>query len=144
LRISFAAGCVLLLTTLTAGAQQPRAIRSRPGHRRLAELDRTSADEATVIVRIDPGSLGWQQKKEIREGAIDIVIAQSDPDGGYFKIKETTVNLTADPDRYQPMIEEGFTLSSAVKLRPTARRLHVIVSDVASQAVGSLIIPLQQ
>ena len=110
----------------------------------MAQFDRTAADEATLIVRVDPESLSWEQQKDIREGAIDIVIAQSDPDGRYFKVKETTVNLTADADRYKQMVAEGFTLSSVVKLQPTANRLHVIVSDVASQAVGSLIIPLSR
>ncbi len=108
----------------------------------MAQLDRSSADEATVIVRIDPESLGWEQKKEIREGAIDIMIATSDSDASYAKVIERTVNLTADPDRYKQMLAEGFTLSSVVKLRPSTRRLHIVVADVASQVVGSLIIPV--
>lgn len=110
----------------------------------LAEFDRTSVDEASLVIRIHPDSVTWQQKKDVREGAIDIVIAQSEPDGRYFKTKETTVNLSADADRYNIMrTEGGFNLSSTVKLRPTAYRLHVVVSDVATQAVGSLIIPLR-
>jgi VWFA-related protein len=129
------------LAALDRVMQSPAAATALPV---MAQLDRTADDEATVIVRVDPESLTWEQQKDIREGAIDIVIALSDSDGGYFKVKETTVNLSADADRYKQMVAEGFTLSSAVKLRPTASRLHVIVSDVASQAVGSLIIPLQR
>jgi VWFA-related protein len=110
----------------------------------MAQLDRDSAGEAMLVIQINPESLTWMQKKDIREGAIDIVIAQSEPDGKYYKLKETTVNLTAEPDRYQEMLTEGFTLSSSVNLRPTAHRLHVVVSDVASRAIGSLIIPLSR
>ena len=80
----------------------------------------------------------------MREAAIDVVIAQSTPDGKYFKIKETTVNLTADAERYRTMVEDGLTLSTAFVQRPDAYRLHVVMSDVASQAVGSLIIPLKK
>ena len=109
----------------------------------MAQLDRESDTQANVVVQINPESLTWDQKKDIREGAIDIVIAQSEPDGKYYKVKETTVNLTADAERYQQMLTDGFTLSSSVNLRPAAYRLHVVVSDVASQAVGSLIIPLK-
>jgi VWFA-related protein len=107
-----------------------------------AEISRIGK-EGTVVVRIDPAVLTWEQKKDIREAAIDVVIAQSVPDGKYFTIKETTVNLTADPERYKQMMEDGLTLSSNFTAVPNAYRLHVVVSDVASQAVGSLIIPLK-
>jgi VWFA-related protein len=110
----------------------------------MAQVDRTAEDEAAIRIRIHPDSLTWVQQKDVREGAIDIVIAQSEPDGKFYKVKETTVNLSADAERYQTMQAEGFTLSSTVKLRPAAYRLHVIVSDVASRAVGSLIVPLQR
>lgn len=87
--------------------------------------------------------MSWEQKNDVREAAIDVVIAQSVPDGKYFTIKETTVNLTADPQHYQQMLEDGLTLSSNFTAVPAAYRLHVVVSDVASQAVGSLIIPIK-
>ena len=107
-----------------------------------AEISRLGK-EGTVVVRIDPEALSWEQKKDVRESAIDVVIAQSAPDGKFFPIKETTVNLTADPDRYKQMVEDGLTLSSNFTAIRDAYRLHVVVSDVASQAVGSLIIPIK-
>jgi len=107
-----------------------------------AEIARTRND-GTVVVRIDPESLTWDQQKDVREAAIDVVIAQSAPDGKYFTIKETTVNLTADPERYQQMLDDGLTLSSNFTALPNAYRLHIVVSDVASQAVGTLIIPIK-
>jgi hypothetical protein len=110
----------------------------------MAQVDRASADEVTLVVSIDPESLSWRQNKDVREGAIDIVIAQRDADGTYHKVKETSVDLAADADRYTEMLTEGFTLSSSVKLRPTAHRIHVVVSDVASQSVGSLIISIRR
>ena len=94
-----------------------------------AEISRIGK-EGTVVVRIDPAALSWEQKKDVREAAIDVVIAQSVPDGKYFTIKETTVNLTADPERYQQMLEDGLTLSSNFTAVPDAYRLHVVVSDV--------------
>jgi VWFA-related protein len=109
-----------------------------------AEIDKTSARDGTIVMRLDPASITWDMKNGLREGAIDVVIAQSEPDGKYYKIKETTVNLTADADRYRQMQDEGFTLSMGLALRPNAYRIHVVVSDVASQAVGSLIIPIKR
>jgi VWFA-related protein len=107
-----------------------------------AEISRMGK-EGTVVVRIDPGSLTWAQQAGLRAAVMDVVIAQSAPDGKYFTIRETTVNLTADPDRYRQMEEDGLTLSSNFTLVPAAYRLHVVVSDVASQSVGSLIIPIK-
>ena len=109
-----------------------------------AHLEPTSATEGTIVVRIDPSVLTWTLNKGVHEGAIDIVIAQSQPDGKYFKIKETTANLAADDERYRSMMEDGFTVSSKYKLQPDAYRLHVVVSDVPSQSVGSLIIPVKR
>jgi VWFA-related protein len=107
-----------------------------------AEISRMGK-EGTVVVRIDPTALSWEQKKDVREAAIDVVIAQSVADGKYFTIKETTVNLTADSERYKQMLEDGLTLSSNFTAVPGAYRLHVVVSDVGSQSVGSLIIPIK-
>jgi VWFA-related protein len=108
-----------------------------------AEVSRMG-QEGTVVVRIDPEALTWVPDRDVREAVLDVVITQSRPDGTSFKIKETTVNLTADPERYRQMLEDGLTLSSNFTVAPAAYRLHVVVSDVASPAVGSLIIPLQQ
>ena len=107
-----------------------------------AEISRMGK-EGTVVVRLDPAALSWEQKKDVREAAVDVVIAQSVPDGKYFTIKETTVNLTADPERYKQMLEDGLTISSNFTAVPDAYRLHVVVSDVGSQSVGSLIIPIK-
>ena len=41
------------------------------------------------------------------------------------------------------MIEDGLTLSSNSRSSTDAYRLHVVVSDVASQSAGSLIIPIR-
>ena len=93
---------------------------------------------------MDAGALTWNRRGEAREGAIDILIAQSLPDRQAFTIKETTVNLNADPERYAQLMKEGFTLTNRVALRSDAYRLHVVVSDVPTQAAGSLIIPAER
>jgi hypothetical protein len=102
-----------------------------------------SGNQSTIVVRVDPAALTWTEKKDVREAAMDVVITQSAPDGRHFTIKETTVNLTADADRYRQMVEDGLTLSNQFTPRAGAYRLHVVISDVASQAIGSLIIPIK-
>lgn len=98
-------------------------------------------DQSNLIVRVDAGALTWDQRGDTREGVIDILIAQSLPDGRVFTIKEGTINLSADAERYALMLKEGFTLTASVALHPDAYRLHVVVSDGPTAATGSLIIP---
>jgi len=107
-----------------------------------AGFDR-SADGGTLTVKLSPELLTWQQHNDLRESAIDIVIAQSTPEGKYFKVKETTAYLSASPEQYQQMLDGGFPFTSTITLQPDVYRLHVVVSDVASQSVGSLIIPIK-
>ena len=109
-----------------------------------AQIDRADGqapNEANLVIQVDPASLTWVQKDAMREGAIDVLIAQSAPDGQTYKIKETMVSLSADAERYTQMAKEGFTLTIKVALRSDAYRLHVVVGDVATLATGSLIIP---
>jgi VWFA-related protein len=100
--------------------------------------------DTNLVVRVEASALTWERRDVMREGAMDILVAQSVPDGTIYKIKETTVNLNADPDRFAQMMNEGFTLTVKVALRSDAYRLHVVVGDVATLATGSLIIPADQ
>jgi VWFA-related protein len=108
-----------------------------------AEISRLQ-DDATVTVHMSAESLTWIAGKDGREAVIDVVIVLSTPDGKYHTVKERTVTMTADAERYQQMVEDGLTLSSNFTVVKDAYRLHVVVSDVASQSVGSLIIPIRQ
>ncbi len=54
------------------------------------------------------------------------------------------MNVNAGADRFAQMIKEGFTLTVKVALRADAYRLHVVVGDVTTQAIVSLMIPADQ
>jgi VWFA-related protein len=109
-----------------------------------AQVERTPTGERTVVVRVDPAAVTWTENKGVREGAIDVLIMQSVPGGTYYKIKEMTVDLAADAERYQQMLTEGLTLSSTFAPRPDAYRLHVVIADAVSHSAGSLIIPIEK
>jgi hypothetical protein len=42
------------------------------------------------------------------------------------------------------MLRDGFSVDRVITLRPDSHRLHVIVRDVPSGAIGSVIIPTPQ
>ncbi len=111
-----------------------------------ARIDRVEGQpsgEATLVVRVDARSVTWEKRAAMWEGAIDILITQSLPDGQSFKSMDTTVNLSATEEKHAQMLEEGFTITSKVVPRDQAYRLHVVVRDVPTRTTGSLIIPVE-
>lgn len=108
-----------------------------------ARVDRRDGQsgDATLVVQVNAGSLTWEQSGGKWQGAIDLLIAQSLPDGRSVKSIDTTIELTPSDEAHARMLKEGFTLTKQVVLRSDAYRLHVVVRDVPTRASGSLIIP---
>jgi len=112
-----------------------------------ARIDRVEGQppgEATLVVRVDATSVTWERRAAMWEGAIDVLIAQSRPDGQFFKSMDSPISLSATDERHDQVLKEGFTLTSKVVLRDHAYRLHVVVRDVPTRATGSLIIPAER
>lgn len=108
-----------------------------------ARVDRRDlqSGDATLVVQVDAESLTWEKRGAKWQGMIDLLIAQSLPDGRFFKTMDTTIDLSASDDEHAQMLEEGFSLTKQVVLRNDAYRLHVVVRDVPNRTTGSLIIP---
>lgn len=112
-----------------------------------ARIDRVEGQpsgEATLVIRVDAGSVTLEKRAAMWEGAIDVLVAQSLPDGQFFKSMDTTVSLSATVEKHTQMLKEGFTLTSKVVLRDNAYRLHIVVRDVPTRTTGSLIIPAEK
>jgi VWFA-related protein len=75
-------------------------------------------------------------------GAVDIVIAQSLPNGQTFKTFAVNAELAFTDEQHERMLREGFTFDRNVQLRPDSHRLHIIVRDTPSGATGSVIVPI--
>ncbi len=90
---------------------------------------------------MDARALTWEKRGDKWLGAIDLLIAQSLPDGRFFKSMDTTIDLSPSDEAHDQMLREGFTLTKQIALRGDDYRLHVVVRDVPSRATGSLIIP---
>jgi VWFA-related protein len=111
---------------------------------RIDRRDGQASGEATLVVQVDARSLTWEKRGALWQGAIDLLIAQTLPDGRTFKTMDTTVDLSANDDKHAQMLQEGFTLTKQVVLRSDAYRLHVVVRDVPTRTTGSLIIPAER
>jgi VWFA-related protein len=95
----------------------------------------------SVAIRPAPDAVTLTRKNDRWEGAIDVVIAQSLPNGQTFKTFASTVHLEFTFAQREQMLREGFSFDRVVALRPGSHRLHIVVRDVPSGATGSVIIP---
>jgi VWFA-related protein len=103
-----------------------------------------SASEGLLVVQVDAAAVTWEKRGDQWEGALDVLVAQSNSGGQYYKSMDTTVALNADDARHAQMLAEGFTLTHKLALRDNADRLHVVIRDVSTRAVGSLIMPAEK
>ncbi|MDO8680510.1 MAG: VWA domain-containing protein [Acidobacteriota bacterium] len=111
---------------------------------RVDRPDGAPKGETTLVVQVDAASVTWEKRAAMWEGMIDVLIAQTLPDGRSFKTMDTTINLSATDEKHAQMLQEGFTLTKQIELRDNAYRLHVVVRDVPTRTTGSLIIPAEQ
>lgn len=100
-----------------------------------------ATDEVTVAIHVAPGSLTLEKTGDAWHGAFDLLISQSSSGGAFFKDLDTTVNLRLPNDKRDSMIEEGLVVNRRIALRADAVRVLILVRDVATGAIGSVIIP---
>lgn len=99
--------------------------------------------QRSAAIRLEPGSLVLTRSGDAWEGAVDILIAQSDPGGAFSKIFENRLNLRFSNEQRDQIAEEGFSVTRSIGLQPGAHQLHVVLRDVATGATGSLRMPLR-
>lgn len=69
------------------------------------------------------------------------MIAQSAPEGKLFKSVDSNVDLRLSSELRDRMLKQGLVVNKKVALRDDAHRLNVLVRDLPTGAMGSLIIP---
>lgn len=98
-------------------------------------------NSVAVAIRPSPDSVTLTRTDGRWIGQIDIVIAQSLPNGRMFKSFAVKADLELTDEQRAQMLKDGFTFDRTVALRPDSHHLRVIVRDRPSGAVGSVIIP---
>ena len=103
-----------------------------------------SAEGSNVGIKVEPGGIMLRPSGNTFEVAIEILVAHSMPNGELVKSFDKTLNLQLSREQRDQILQEGFTMSRTVDIRPTATALHVVVRDVASGRAGSVSIPIRQ
>ena len=97
----------------------------------------------SAAIRVEPGALALTKSGDAWEGALDILIAQSDPRGEYTRIFENRLNLRFSDAQREQVMQEGVSLTRSIAPQAGSRQLHVVLRDVTTGATGSLRLPLR-
>jgi len=112
------------------------------GLRLSAHVDHVAAD-LQITMHLEPGAVTLTKKTSTWDGAVEILIAQTWPEGKLTKTFERTLQLQFPDDAHRQIQEEGFTLTRTVTPEAGAHRLHIVMRDAATGATGSINIPMQ-
>ena len=99
--------------------------------------------QRSAAIRLEPGALVLTKSGDAWEGALDILIAQSNSAGEYTKIFENRLNLRFSDEQREQVIQDGVSLTRSITLQSASHQLHVVLRDVTTGATGSLRIPLR-
>jgi len=109
-----------------------------------ANFQRTEARdgrEVNVALQVEPRSLTLEKKGQTWEGGFALVIAQSTAEGKLSKSVDTNVDLLRlTSELRERMLKQGLVVNKKVALRDDAHQVHILVRDLPSGAMGSLII----
>jgi VWFA-related protein len=101
----------------------------------------SAAKQVRVELRFDAPNLTLAKKGEDWEGALDIAIAQSTASGQTFKTFSAKADLRFTAEQRASLLRDGFRFDRVFAIRPDSIRVQVVVRDVPSGAIGSVIIP---
>ena len=103
-----------------------------------------NAEGSNVGIKVDAGGITLRPAGPLFDVAIDILIAHSTPNGELVKSFDKTLNLQLSREQRDQILQEGFTMSRTVDIRPSAAALHVVVRDAPNGRAGSVSIPVQK
>jgi hypothetical protein len=100
-----------------------------------------SQDFAVVI---DPRDLRFESKDGRMQSVVDVVFAQQAADGHIVKGEQKSIAYDLTPEKYDDGLKNGLALPEKLWVERDASRVHVVVRDTATGAVGSVSVPIRR
>jgi VWFA-related protein len=97
-----------------------------------------------LAVTIDPRDLRFEAKDGRMQSGVDVVFAQQAQDGHIVKGEQKAISFNLTPDKYQDGMKNGLALPEKLWVERDASRVHVVVRDTATGAVGSVSVPIRR
>jgi VWFA-related protein len=111
-----------------------------------ASLERDSgapADARRLVLSIDGHALQFESRGANLAARMDLLVVQKNAEGKQIESTLDTFETTATPEKAPEVIQRGLVHRKALRLKPDAAILRVVVRN-PSGALGSLSIPLIQ
>jgi VWFA-related protein len=99
-----------------------------------------ASGDLTIALHVDPGAVTLQKTADGWAGSLDLLIVQTTAEGQAFKSFGGDIDFTMPEARRERFLADGLSVSRPVVVRTDAQWLKVLVRDVASGALGSLVI----
>ena len=101
----------------------------------------TTTGAVDLAIRIDPGSLSLERDGSRWRGSADLLIAQVERSGKGKIIDATPLAFSLSDEERSRALATGLKIERRITLDPVVHELRIVVRDVASGDVGSLVIP---
>jgi hypothetical protein len=111
-----------------------------------ASLERDAgapADARRLVLAIDGHALQFESRGANLAARMDLLVVQKNAEGKQIESTLDTFETTATPEKAPEVIQRGLVHRKALRLKPDAAILRVVVRN-PSGALGSLSIPLIQ
>ena len=107
-----------------------------------AEVTRVQGNDVIdVAIRMDAGALTLDRDGSGWRGTADLLIAYVDRTGKGEVSDARPIQLTLSDDERRRSLVDGFRIDRRIKLDPNVHEVRIVVRDVATGNVGSLVIP---
>ena len=100
--------------------------------------------EYRLAVRVEPGAISLEQRKDESRGALDVIVAQIRADGADARSFDNRVDISVSGARLQQFLRDGLRIEHTVTLMSEAERLRIVVRDVRTGAIGAIGVSRQQ
>ncbi|MDR3698684.1 MAG: VWA domain-containing protein [Candidatus Sulfopaludibacter sp.] len=113
------------------------------GLRATLTRDSANAHVAHLLVRVDPADVKLERKGDRYEGQLKIRMSAVPAVAGAAGTPVIVAGLRYTPAQYDGILKNGIRFSNDVNLVDGLERLRVVVLDTASDAVGSVTMPVR-
>jgi hypothetical protein len=112
-----------------------------------AKLDRVNQPKPNSLQlssSIDIHNLQLAQDGKLLKGAIQVYVIEQDQTGKVLHQSSQALSLRLTEQQYADYLQSGIFFRKYLQPQPGATTLRVLVQDMGTTAVGSLIIPLSE
>ncbi|MGC2529818.1 MAG: VWA domain-containing protein [Candidatus Acidiferrum sp.] len=127
---------------LVAALRSPLESASIPVQVRVVRVEQPLPHCLSLFGLIDIRNLRLEQTGAVRKGAVEVATIEQDETGKILRQSASRINFNFKERQYDAYLKSGFTFHQYVQPQAGVTTLRIVIEDMATAQVGSLIIPL--